>query len=120
MTKLNNKRFKLCNKKEIDLLFKEGRSINKFPFKLYWFPRNEDTDLNKIVISISKRSIKRAVDRNKLKRQLKEIYFKNVCFNKLTVKDLNIGIVFYGDQKFRFEVLEEKLIQAIQIMVNKK
>src|SRR5690606_18210786 len=69
---------KLKSKILIDRLFAEGRSRHKFPVKLIYL-RVKDLDLtnNKAGVSVPKRSFKKAVDRNYLKRLLREAYRKN-------------------------------------------
>ena len=67
----------LKNKKEINYLFQNGETSIFFPFMLYFIDSKEP----KVLFSISKKKIARAVDRNKLKRQLKAIYAKDFSWN---------------------------------------
>ena len=66
----------LKNKKEINYLFQNGETSIFFPFMLYFMDSKEP----KVLFSILKK-IARAVDRNKLKRQLKAIYAKDFSWN---------------------------------------
>jgi ribonuclease P protein component len=69
---------KLKSKILIDRLFAEGRSLHKFPVKLIYLPvKDLDLKNNKAGVSVPKRSFKKAVDRNYLKRLLREAYRKN-------------------------------------------
>ena len=72
------KKEKLKSKVLIDRLFAEGNSVKKFPLRLIYFPLENASDKqNKVAVSVPKRSFKRAVDRIKLKRLMREAYRKN-------------------------------------------
>ncbi len=66
---------RLKNRKRIDLLFNKGKSAFKFPIKAVW---NEDGHAIekglKAGFSVPKRKIKKAVLRNRIKRQLREVW----------------------------------------------
>jgi ribonuclease P protein component len=70
------KQERLYKKKEIGLLFEEGKSSFSYPYKVKWY----ETDIPQngvpvqILISVSKRSFKKAVSRNNIKRLIKEAY----------------------------------------------
>ena len=77
-----NQRFpsseKLKSKILIDRLFSEGKSVHIFPVKLIYLPvKDLQLASNKAGVSVPKRSFKRAVDRNYLKRIMREVYRKN-------------------------------------------
>ena len=59
---------RLKGKKQIEILFEEGRSINAFPFRLIFLESSETA----IGISVGKKNFKLAVDRNRIKRQMRE------------------------------------------------
>ena len=67
---------KLKSRKSIDFLFAEGSSVARFPLRLAFIeiPETEDS---KFGVSVSKKYFKRAVDRNYIKRLMREIYRKN-------------------------------------------
>ncbi len=73
---------KLKSKNQIDLLFEKGKwySSNHLRIKLLDLSKNSmeiETDLPKIGFSVSKKHFKRAVDRNRIKRLLREAYRQN-------------------------------------------
>jgi len=70
---------RLKSRKLIESLFADGTAISHFPFKLiYKTGELNDSETNsKIAVSVSKRNFKRAVDRNYIKRKLKESFRKN-------------------------------------------
>ncbi|HET8884959.1 MAG TPA: ribonuclease P protein component [Salinimicrobium sp.] len=79
---------KLKSKKLINSLFLEGDSVYQYPIKLIFF-KMEKSDKNqfKTGVSVPKRSFKKAVDRNYLKRLLREVYRKNSHFLKDNMSD---------------------------------
>lgn len=68
------KEYKLCSKKIIESLFKDGTKINSFPFSLvYDFVSLPNPDIPfQIVISVPKRIFKHAHERNRIKRLIRE------------------------------------------------
>ena len=65
---------KLKSKKLIEKLFTEGKVVSAFPLRLIYLKEGE---INKAGASVSKRNFKNAVDRNHVKRLLREAYRHN-------------------------------------------
>lgn len=106
-----NKIEKLKSKKLIDKLFNEGRSINVFPLKLVYLETGlEDTVPVKTGVSVSKRYFKNAVDRNRIKRLLRETYRLNKpeLFNKITTQ-YAFMILYIGKTGTDFDPLNKKM-----------
>lgn len=67
----------LCLKKDIDALFMPGsRSMTMFPIRTTYLVKAYEGHgpRVKVLISVSKRKFKHAVDRNRAKRQIREAY----------------------------------------------
>lgn len=68
---------RLCSKKDIDILFHKGSSFFLYPFRIV-FARRPLTDENKfpihVLFSVPKRKFPSAVDRNIVKRRMREAY----------------------------------------------
>ena len=72
------KQEKLKSRKLIELLFKKGNSFLVFPVKVVYMKVEETIDSPiKIGVSASSKKFKKAVDRNRIKRVLKENYRLN-------------------------------------------
>ncbi len=57
-------------------LFEKGSSFYLYPFKVIYKSNPDQSNLaiNQVLISVSSRNFKRAVDRNKVKRRVREAY----------------------------------------------
>jgi ribonuclease P protein component len=64
---------RLCSRKVLEELFAGGhQSVSAFPIRAVFMP-SEQAEV-RIMVSVSKRYFKRAVKRNRIKRQLREAY----------------------------------------------
>jgi ribonuclease P protein component len=69
------KKEKLKSRKQIEDLFANGKSFALFPIRVtYSFLPAQDGPLVQIGVTASKRNFKKAVDRNRIKRLLREAY----------------------------------------------
>ncbi|GAB2720752.1 ribonuclease P protein component [Hymenobacter frigidus] len=107
----------LCRKKLIEELFgKQGSSFGVYPLRIVWIPASAPTTAPpQVLISVSKRTFKRAVDRNRLKRLIREAYRLNKY--RLTEQPNGhsialLGIIFTGKEKSPLTLVEKKLISA--------
>ena len=65
---------RLKSRKQIDQLFQKGKGFSVFPIRVsYQFEKEADVGI-RIGVSASKRNFKKAVDRNRIKRLLREAY----------------------------------------------
>lgn len=73
-----SKKDKLKSKNVIEVLFSEGKAITVFPLRLVYLKTEfEDGSILKTGVSVSKKLHKKAVDRNGIKRLLREAYRLN-------------------------------------------
>ena len=69
---------RLDKKKVIEKMFAGGsRSFSVFPLRVVYLPVEELEAPVSILVSVSKRRFKRAVKRNRVKRQIREAYRMN-------------------------------------------
>lgn len=73
MRKTFGKIERLHSKKNIEKLFKEGKSVKVYPLRFIYLPYPE-AKYTQVLFSVPKRHFKKAVDRNRIKRQMREAY----------------------------------------------
>ena len=106
---------KLKSKKLIEQLFAEGQSVSAFPLRLVYLPYEfEDEAFVKTGVSVSKRHFKKAVDRNYIKRLLREVYrlHKNAYFNNMTTQ-YALMILYIGKEKPDFKQVNDKMVRLL-------
>lgn len=99
---------RLHAQKLIKELFNEGSSFFLYPFKVLYLSK-ETLDCHQILISISKKKIKKAVNRNQLKRRIKESYRLNK--HSLRTEDgfAVFGLIYVGSGLMEFSELNDKV-----------
>ena len=72
----------------------------------------EELEYSKVLFSVPKRKFKRAVDRNLLKRRLKEVYRlnKNLISDK---SNYNIAFLYIAKEICEFEQLETAMVKLL-------
>ena len=110
------KKEKLKSKTTINLLFSEGNSVSKYPLRLVYVEnKEENAELIKFGVSVSKKYFKKAVDRNYFKRVLRETYRlnKHLLIDKLE-KPYAFMFFYQSKERLSYQEIEEKTIQLFQ------
>jgi ribonuclease P protein component len=120
---------RLCSIILITNLFSKGnRVITQFPFRVLWQFVNEtqNTHPAKVMVSVSKRNFPHAVDRNRIKRQMRELYRtkKHLLYEVLkhANKNIVISITFQSKTHLKHEELNvafEQVLQKIMTQIEK-
>ena len=112
---------RLCNKKLIDELFHKGSSFLCYPFKASWLIVDDDIQAVpvQLLISVSKRRYKHAVDRNTVKRRLREVYRLNkqqhlYDFLVGSNKRITLSIGYIGKQIESYELFDKKMLKLLK------
>ena len=116
------KEYKLCSQKKIKSLFKTGNLVKKFPLIVH-FQEVEET-LSKpfqVVISAPKRIYRKAHDRNRIKRLMREAVRKNknILESYLIPKNKNIilFLVYTNKEEIPLDVLMKKTEQLFNLVI---
>lgn len=115
---------RICNRKLIGKLFSDNQSFFQYPFKvIYHIVQPDDHRLFtdrypvQVLFTIPKKRFKRAVDRNRLKRLMREAYRKNKhAIYEILVRKQNylaLGFIYTGKQPLSYNEIEKKIKAAI-------
>jgi ribonuclease P protein component len=116
---------RLSWKRYIDILFDKGQSFVAFPLRVVYLPvENPMPAPVSILASVSKKKIKRAVERNYIKRQLREAWRvrKYELADVLAGKNKALFLAFlYIDKKTHpFAEMEKAMAKAVKILRDKE
>jgi len=120
---------RLKSRKVIEHLFKEGKAFSIFPLRVIYmttFPESLIIDSKlQAGFSVSTKNFKKAVDRNRIKRLMKEAYRlqKNPLVVQLENSDKKIAVFFIytGNDTPDYELIYEKMdssIKRLQKIIN--
>ena len=114
---------RLSWKRHIDLLFQQGASHVAFPLRMIYLPVDQDDRGASIamLVSVPKKRLKHAVDRNYVKRRVRESYRlrKNELIHLYTAKNKKLLLAFlyldHGTCSFaKIDRAMKKLLQTMQ------
>jgi len=108
---------RLCSQKVIEKLFAEGDSFLSFPVKVVYLK----TELNQqfpvqAAFSVSKKSFKRAVRRNRIKRLMREAYrlHKNEFYAQTVDQQLAVFFIYIGKEMTNFATIDTAIKKALK------
>ena len=107
---------RLTGKKTIHSLFKGGDSFFLYPFKVIWeCDEKESRYPAQVLITVSRKSQKQAVARNKIKRRIREAYRKNKepFYEFLTKNQVfcSVALVYVSKETITFTNIEKKILE---------
>ena len=123
---------RLCSKKLIDTLFGTGGShaMTAYPLKAVYrlIDCKKETSVSKeavmelkvqVLVSVPKKHFKRAVKRNRVKRQVREAYRKHKSFvtlrvNEQTDKQLLIAFIWLSNELIDSVTIEQRVCNLLQ------
>lgn len=110
---------RLRSKKIIERLFSEGNDFYESPFKVIWLDMAMESKFPvHVLISVSKRKIRKAVSRNLLKRRIREAYRKNksefLKFMQGQNSQCTLAIVYTASHIAKYQQIERKIILVLQ------
>lgn len=114
---------RLTGSKSISSLFQDGISISSYPVRILFNTEGVGPKPASLAISVPKRLFKRAVDRNLLKRRIREAYRLNKpqLYDRLQAMQIRANVVIQYQQKeiLDYQTIEAGVIKALEKMVVK-
>ena len=119
------KQERLKSNLSIQELLKHGKVVSFFPLKMYWdfspYPHQKYPSM--AAISVPKRKFRRAVDRNLMKRRLREAYRldNNMLYETLDKhqQKIQLIILLLSDEFIPYDQLEKGMREILRQLVNK-
>lgn len=100
-----------------------SRSFSIFPLRVVWLPVEELDVPASLLVSVSKRRFKRAVKRNRVKRQIREAYRlnKQPLLETLVANNLHLALAFIylSDELVDSALIAEKVKIALTRIAEK-
>ena len=109
---------KLKSRKVLQALFATGKSFQVFPLKIFYMPVTEQAVTGiRAGVGVSARNFRKAVDRNRIKRLLREVYRLHKGDLQISLQEKNrqvaVFFLYLGKELPEYALLEEKMKNAL-------
>lgn len=111
---------RLCSRKAIDTLFRGGngtRAMTVFPIRMVYGAR-QDGEGHQVLISVSKRHFKHAVQRNRVKRQLREAWRNHKFQLDGLDTSYHIAFIWLADELFDTKAVDQRICKLLDRLSN--
>jgi len=114
---------RLSGRKQIEDLFQTGNSLYNPPYRILWKQVNSvpGTFPVRIAISVPKKIIRKAVNRNLIRRRIREAYrlHKSVLVNFLMKKNISLAviIIYTSPHILSYRDIEEKIMLTLKNII---
>jgi len=119
---------RLKSRKQIEQLFSEGKKFSVGPFRVYYIVNGQWSMVNKqselqFGAGVSAKNFKKAVDRNRIKRLIREAWRLEKNELKETLKtsnqQLNVFFIYTGNELPDFTLVKDKVAVALKKLLEK-
>ena len=109
---------RLCSHYLIDRLFEPGKgskSLSSYPLRIVYRPISASEHGTSILVSVPKKQFKHAVDRNHVKRQIREAYRLNKDLLRTPEGiSLNIAFIWLDNRHYPSAIVTNKVKNLLQ------
>ena len=113
----------LKSKRVIEKLYAEGASVTSYPLRAVFLEQEEQEPTAAILISVAKRRFRHAVDRNLVKRRIREAYrtSKHPFVEALQAKDkkMAVAILYIDTRHNSTEFIKRKMEKLLAGIITK-
>ncbi|MGM9704202.1 MAG: ribonuclease P protein component [Prevotella sp.] len=108
----------IVSRKTIEKLFAVGnRSMVAYPIRMVYMPVESADMPVQVLVSVSKRHFKRAVKRNRVKRQIREAYRKHKGNVVMAADDAKkayaLAFIYMADRLFPSKTIDESIVKLL-------
>jgi ribonuclease P protein component len=116
-----NKAERLCSKKIMDKLFTEGKTIFVFPLKIVYLETSLLSNFPvQAAFTVGKRNFKRAVQRNLIKRRMREAYRlnKHKFYVEIGEKQVAVFFIYTGKTISEYKQIESSVKKGLKKLLS--
>lgn len=108
---------RLKSRKEIGTLFKSGSSIGVYPLRAVWKVGQDIEKMGalQVAVSVPKKKFRRAVDRNRLRRQVRESYrLRRGQLNMQVIPPVSLMILYTGVEALPYTMIDAAMNRMLR------
>jgi len=114
-----SKRERIVSRKLIEQLFSKGssQSMSAFPLRIVYMQKERDSEPLQVLVSVSKRHFKHAVDRNRVKRQIREAFrlHKHLLAQRIPEGiSLALAFIWLSDEHYSSQRIEKSVSRLME------
>ena len=106
---------RLSSKKLISRLFKQGSQRSSYPIRVIYLPVDE-LEQHQVLFTVPRRNFKKAVDRNLLKRRMREAYRQHkhiITYKSEEGVHFLLGYIYIAKEIHTYQRIETKIVDSL-------
>ena len=110
------KQERLKSRKAIATLFEQADHVFQYPFKILYLKKEEPSEAYpQVLVSVSKRNFKKAVERNRIKRLVREAYrLQKPAYLVLPTPLKDMALIYVGKQIEPYSKVEKGMKKGLK------